>query len=151
LPYFTGNFSNWPQQTKLGGVAPYISSFILNLRPSDVSVISAGRDMFFANVTVAGPGTLEIGAGRNFYQGDHGLLESLGQIFDVDVSNRSSGAGIFVYAGVGPHGPDYSDFAKLYFDPANRGDGVHPLAEQPGKVIKTYDEELIEWLHTRFG
>ncbi len=45
---------------------------------------------------------------------------------------------------------DWADFAKLYLDPANLA-GAEPLADQPGKVAKTYDRELIAWLKQRFG
>src|SRR5262249_26812405 len=42
-----------------------VSSFILNNREDDVSVIAAGRDIWYANVQIAGPGTLDVRAGRN--------------------------------------------------------------------------------------
>ena len=31
------------------------------------------------------------------------------------------------------------------------GAGRHPLAEQPGKVVRTYESELAKWLNERFG
>jgi hypothetical protein len=54
-------------------------------------------------------------------------------------------------AGVGKTGPDYTDFAKLYFNPANQlpADGT-PL-EGSGKVVHAYDQELLAWLQQRFG
>jgi hypothetical protein len=45
---------------------------------------------------------------------------------------------------------DWTGFAKLYLDPANQA-GSGPLADQPGKVAKTYDGELYQWLKNRFG
>jgi hypothetical protein len=50
-------------------------------------------------------------------------------------------------AGVGTHGPDYKDFARLYLDPANLANPSQPLASQPGKVVKTYNSELYAWVH----
>ncbi|QND72832.1 hypothetical protein [Tardiphaga robiniae] len=36
-------------------------------------------------------------------------------------------------------------------DPANQAVVGTPLADQPGKVAKTYQDELIVWLKDRFG
>ena len=54
-------------------------------------------------------------------------------------------------AGVGAAGPDYASLTKLYLDPANQAVVGTPLADQPGKVAKTYQDELIVWLKDRFG
>ncbi|WP_051334972.1 filamentous haemagglutinin family protein [Bradyrhizobium sp. Ai1a-2] len=116
-----------------------------------VSLVKAGRDIIYQSITIAGSGLLDVQAGRNLYQGYYGKLESVGPLFDVNASNRSGGASIWALAGVGPTGPDYAGFAKLYFDPANQlpTDGT-PLAGS-GKVVHTYDQELIDWLHKLFG
>jgi hypothetical protein len=58
-------------------------------------------------------------------------------------------------AGVGAGTPgegqvDWTDFAKLYLDPANLA-GAGPLADQLDKVAKTYNSELVGWLKSRFG
>ena len=45
---------------------------------------------------------------------------------------------------------DWSGFAKLYLDPGNLA-GAGPLADQHGKVAKTYGDELYDWLTERFG
>ena len=47
-----------------------LKGLILNQRPNDVSRIAAGRDILYANVDIAGPGWLEIIAGRNLTQED---------------------------------------------------------------------------------
>lgn len=49
-------------------------------------------------------------------------------------------------AGVGPNGPDYVDFAKLYFSAANQLPSGTPLSGS-GKVAHAYDQELQQ----RFG
>ncbi|WP_229183267.1 filamentous haemagglutinin family protein [Bradyrhizobium oropedii] len=116
-----------------------------------VSLIKAGRDIIYQSVTVAGSGLLDVQAGRNLYQGYYGMLQSVGPLFGANASTRSEGASIWVLAGVGPKGPDYAGFARLYFDPANQlpVDGT-PLAGS-GKVVQTYDQQLIAWLNKMFG
>lgn len=126
-------------------------SVFLNTDPNDVSVLSAGRDILYANVKVGGPGLLDVSAGRNLYQGGHGFLESLGALYDAGAQGLSSGAGITLSAGMGSQGPDYEDFARLYFDPANQSSDGRIGAGDEGKVFKSYDKELAAWLKARFG
>ncbi|MCA6109656.1 filamentous haemagglutinin family protein [Bradyrhizobium cenepequi] len=130
-----------------------LNAFILNNRTTDVSRVSAGRDIIYANVEIAGPGTLEVTAGRNVYQADKGGLTSLGPLV---VGDLRQGADIAVMAGMGAGVPGigsvaWSDFANLYLDRANLADPQRPLAEQPGKVAKTYEKELVQWLADRYG
>lgn len=129
-------------------------NLLLNNNPNDISVVSAGRDILFGNFRVAGPGMLEVTAGRNLYQADKGLLESIGRIgtgISVNAGDRSSGAGISVMAGAGAAGADFTAFARRYLDAANLANPNAPLADQAGKVVKAYDKELLDWLQTRFG
>uniref|UniRef100_Q07NA8 Filamentous haemagglutinin family outer membrane protein n=1 Tax=Rhodopseudomonas palustris (strain BisA53) TaxID=316055 RepID=Q07NA8_RHOP5 len=114
----------------------------------DVSIFSAGRDILFANIDIAGPGALEISAGRNLYQADKGVITSLGAIAAGDTR---PGASIALLAGVGEAGPDYQNLAALYLDPARLAVAGVPLADQPGKVAKTYQKELAAWLQQRYG
>ena len=133
------------------GVGQLASDTFQNLNNSDITEVHAGRDIYFQSITIAGPGLLDIQAGRNITQGYQGVLESVGPQYDIDPTNPSTGAGITVAAGVGANGPDYADFAKLYFDAANQlpGNGT-PLAGS-GKVVHAYDQELLQWLQQRFG
>ncbi|MFG3756934.1 hypothetical protein, partial [Klebsiella pneumoniae] len=103
----------------------------------------------YDSVTVAGPGLLQVQAGRNLYQGYYGALVSAGDL--VNPANSAGGAGVVTLAGVGAGGPDYAAFARLYFNAANQlpGDGT-PLAGS-GKVAHAYDQELLTWLQQRFG
>ncbi|WP_296526397.1 filamentous haemagglutinin family protein [Rhodoplanes sp.] len=114
----------------------------------DVSIMSAGRDILYANIDIAGPGALEISAGRNLYQADKGAITSLGAIASGDTR---PGASIAMLAGVGAAGPDYESLAALYLDPARLAVAGVPLADQPGKVAKTYEKELAAWLKDRYG
>ncbi|ALS67678.1 hypothetical protein AT395_24550 [Pandoraea apista] len=125
-----------------------LPSTFLNQSDSDVSLMQAGRDIIYQSANIVGPGLLQIQAGRNVYQGYYGQLQSMGDV--AHPSNTNGGAGISVLAGVGANGPDYSRFARLYFDPANQLASGLPLADS-GKVVHAYGDELVAWLKRRFG
>ncbi|MFC7286815.1 filamentous hemagglutinin family protein [Herminiimonas glaciei] len=124
------------------------NSLFVHNNDNDISLVQAGRDILYANVQVAGPGTLEISAGRNLTQDAKASVVSLGGLVQGD--NRP-GADIAMMAGGGMNGPDFSAISKLYLDPANQADPGASLASQPGKVVKTYEGELATWLQERFG
>lgn len=144
------NFGRGPGSVLNSGYQP---SLIWNNQPTDISRIQAGRDMFYTDVEIAGPGLLEVTAGRNLYQGDLGRIVSLGLLGDAASSDPSGGAGIAIMAGAGTAGPRYDALAALYLDPANQADlrPGYPLADQPGKVAHVYSEELLQWLTARFA
>jgi filamentous hemagglutinin family protein len=121
--------------------------FVQN-NPNDISIVSAGRDILDSSFNVAGPGTLEITAGRNILMEDVASVTSLGPVVPGDAR---PGASIVMQAGVGAGGPDYVDFVKAYLDPENQAQAGVPLADQAGKVVKTYGDELVVWLGDRFG
>ncbi|OYU90483.1 MAG: filamentous hemagglutinin [Bradyrhizobiaceae bacterium PARB1] len=120
---------------------------IVHSNANDVSVISAGRDIIYANFDIAGPGAIEISAGRNLYQGDRGAITSIGSI----TGDRRPGVSVAMLAGVGASGPDYNAFAARYLDPANLAVSGTPLADQSGKVARTYEKDLTAWLRERYG
>jgi hypothetical protein len=126
-------------------------SLILNNSSSDVSVLSAGNEILFANVDIAGPGNLEISAGGNVYQGAQGAIESIGLIGTPKLKNPDGGAGIIVLAGVSSNGPNWTGFANLYLNPANVADPNLLLTNQPGKVVATYQDQLLNWLRQTYG
>jgi filamentous hemagglutinin family protein len=123
-------------------------NLIVHSNPNDVSIVSAARDIVYANFDIAGPGTLEVSAGRNLYQADKGSITSIGSIA---IGDTRPGASIVMQAGVGVNGPDYAKLASLYLDPAKLALTGTPLADQPGKVAKTYEKELAAWLKERDG
>ncbi len=116
--------------------------------PGDISIVSAGRDIIYSNFKVAGPGTLEVSAGRNILMEDKASITSIGSVVSGD---ERDGASIAMMAGVGAAGADFAALAKLYLDPANQAAAGTPLAEQAGKVAKTYETELVTWLKDRNG
>ena len=101
-----------------GLLVAYLTQWIENLAPGDVSVLEAGRDVNL-NVRVGGPGTLYVQAGRNLIGTSQIVSEGNGD----DNSLPAQGANITVLTGLGGIGagldPDYSAFIKTYFDSAN--------------------------------
>jgi hypothetical protein len=128
-------------------------NLIVHTSADDVSVVQAGRDIRFSTFYIAGPGLLDISAGRDLYMADKGELRSLGPVANGGAGDRSSGAAIAVAAGVGPHGADWTGFAARYLDAANLADPNRALGEQAGKVVRVYGgaTSLAQWLKTEFG
>ncbi|MFC3555455.1 filamentous hemagglutinin family protein [Alcaligenes endophyticus] len=129
---------------------------------NDVSIVEAGRDIILSHFQIAGPGTLEVSAGRHIIMAQQLIdlsqfprrshlvntgLHSLGPIVPGD---HRPGASIAVQAGMGP-GAQWDAFLQHYLDPANAAIVGTPLADQAGKVVKTYHDELITWLEQRYG
>ncbi len=75
---------------RTGGPAP--ADFIMNDGPDDVSIVHAGRDIFFQSIPIAGPDLLDVEAGRNVNQGSLGKLESVGPLVNLNAGNASIGA-----------------------------------------------------------
>lgn len=115
---------------------------------TDISIVSAGRDMLYSSFNVAGPGTLELTAGRNLLMEDKVSVNSLGA---VAAGDSRPGASIVMLAGVGPNGPDYRRFVETYLNPENQLQTGEPLTLLGGKVAKTYERELAGWLAERLG
>ncbi len=142
-----------PLRILAGGDIVNSSGLIVQSDPAEISMIAAGGDILYTNFSIAGPGTLEVSAGGQVYQGNRASLTSLGAIA---LGDRRPGADIVVQAGLGagPRGQgasDFAGFAAQYLDPARAIDPSAALADQPGKVVKTYDAELAQWLRERFG
>ena len=137
-----------PDFTSDGSSATVAGNLIVHARKNDVSVVEAGRDILYANFDVAGPGSLEISAGRNFIQNDRANLTSIGPVVAGD---GRSGASIAVQAGMGARGASYTALLRSYLAPANLAEAATPLSAQAGKVAKTYGVELAAWLSERYG
>ncbi len=153
--------------TQIGNV--YASgNLFLNNTATDVSVISAGRDILSAYAYVIGPGLLEVDAGRNIDQQAYalqaggtstqelsfGTFKSLGDDYLAGATPAlTGGAGIAVLAGIGAAGPDYTAFADLYFNPANQANLALPItaAANQGKVQQVYTPQLVAWLQANYG
>ncbi|QWA10751.1 filamentous hemagglutinin family protein [Sodalis ligni] len=155
-----------PVQILAGGDIVDLKGLILQNDPNDVSAIAASGNIIeagagtidftsetqVAGLQIAGPGTLEISAGKNLYQGSSAAIESIGPLVAGD---QRPGASVVLQAGLGAGTPgegqvDWTAFARLYLDPANLA-GPGALADQPGKVAKTYNGELVGWLRDSFG
>ncbi|MDI2595413.1 filamentous hemagglutinin family protein [Pseudomonas sp. 681] len=116
--------------------------------PRAVSRISAGRDILYSSFDIAGPGTLEIDAGRNILMEDRASITSIGPVLAGD---HRPGASLVLQAGAGTQGPDYGTFIARYLDPQHLASPGMTLGEQPGKVVKTYGEDLQAWLTLGYG
>lgn len=114
----------------------------------DVSRVSAGRDILYSSFDIAGPGTLDINAGRNILMENRASITSLGSIVAGDLR---PGASVVLQAGAGAQGPDYTKFIARYLNPQNLADPNASLNGQPGKVVKTYLDELQSWLTLGYG
>ena len=133
------------------------SGLFFDNNPTDISVVSAGNNIYYANATVSGPGLLEVSAGGNIDQTDTGTpgspdpstLVSVGYLVDKTVATQNAGAGITVTAGVTAGSINLAGFAQLYFDAAHLADPVTPLQDQPGKVERTYQDQLLGFLQGR--
>ncbi|MFC4253990.1 filamentous hemagglutinin N-terminal domain-containing protein [Altererythrobacter xixiisoli] len=127
------------------------SNLFVHNDATDVSMVQAGRDIRFSSFNIAGPGTLEITAGRSIVMEDVASVTSLGPIF---IGDTRPGASISMMAGMA-NGVDWGAIRTRYLDPANllvaNPDGQMPPLEGSGKVAKVYDAELGVWLKDRYG
>ncbi len=97
-----------------------------NLTPGDVTAVSAGRDVIYPQgrstggvieaddngLVVAGPGELQVAAGRNVDLGTSNGITTIGSQQNTALS--SGGAGVSVEAGIGYAAPTYTDFIHQY-------------------------------------
>ncbi|WP_085683942.1 MULTISPECIES: filamentous hemagglutinin family protein [unclassified Pseudomonas] len=114
----------------------------------DVSRVSAGRDILYSSFDIAGPGLLDVNAGRNILMEDRASITSLGPIVQGD---GRTGASVVLQAGIGAQGADYGRFIARYLNRDNLADANLSLAAQPGKVVKNYLDELQSWLTLGYG
>ncbi len=126
-------------------------NIFLNLSGTDISTVTAGRDIIESSFDIAGPGNLVVQAGRNYEALAQGVIDSIGPLFDIDPSNRDDGAAVTLLAGVGA-GPDYTSFADQFLDPASalvlsNTNGVNVA----GTVVQGEDAALYSWLQQNAG
>jgi filamentous hemagglutinin family protein len=126
--------------------SPSAPSVFLNLDPDNVTSVTAGRDILESSLNIAGPGTMLVQAGRNVYQANQGVLDSVGPLYDINPDNRDGGAGITVIAGTGATGPDYAAFANLYLNP----DSTLKL-QDASAIIAENDALLLSYLQANDG
>ncbi len=126
-------------------VANTTPGFILNDSPTDVSVMSAGHDIIYSSLQVAGPGLLLVTAGGNIYEGSNGAFQSLGPVFNINQNDRGSGAGITIMAGIGSNGPDYAVFANAYLNPNDPSTLLAGMSDY-SQIVQQNDAALESWL-----
>ncbi|WHQ43790.1 filamentous haemagglutinin family protein [Alcaligenes faecalis] len=144
----TGGVSSTTSLISDSSSARVSGNLIVHSHANDVSVVEAGRDIYYARFNIAGPGTLEVSAGRSIVQHDKASLTSIGPVVAGD---SRPGASILVQAGQTASTTNYAGFLVQYLDTANLAETGVPLADQSCKVVKTYESELVEWLDERYG
>ncbi len=96
---------------------------VQNLLPSDVSTITAGRDIYYGlvrgavndnGIEVDGPGQLMLAAGRNIDLGTSDGITSQGD--EVNTALADTGASITALAGLNGQTPDYDAFSQKYVE-----------------------------------
>ncbi|HEY4209979.1 MAG TPA: filamentous hemagglutinin family protein [Steroidobacteraceae bacterium] len=119
-----------------------------NLRPSDVTVVSAGRDINYpitrnengaivpgvGEISLDGPGSLQLTAGRNFNLGTSDGVTTRGNL--VNPALPQGGADVTVLAGApgGPLAPQYDAVIAKYVDSSD-----------------TYDKQLVAFVEKALG
>lgn len=133
-----------PAEVNGAGGGRSTGNLIVHSRPDEISQVSAGRDIRLSTFNIAGPGLLEVSAGRNLYGSGPGVgqlyqesaFNSIGNV-DPAARMRDGGASIALIAGAGAQGPNYQGLLTRYL--------------QPGAALKNYGSELNLWLSQRFG
>ncbi|MFW0758573.1 filamentous hemagglutinin family protein [Pseudomonas sp. H11T01] len=137
-----GTYTN-VSATVSGADGQSTGNLIVHSRADDISIVSAGRDIRLSTFNIAGPGLLEVSAGRNLYGAGSGVAQvyqeggfnSIGNA-DSRATVNEGGASISLIVGAGAQGPNYQGLLSRYL-----GQGA----------IKNYSADLTQWLRERFG
>jgi filamentous hemagglutinin len=108
-----------------------------NLSASDTTLIAAGRDITYPTATgkisVGGPGSVDIFAGRNLDLGVSQGITTIGDLEDANLST-SAGADLTIAVGYGSQGADYASFLSTIIAPST-----------------TYQSELVSYVEGQTG
>jgi hypothetical protein len=117
-----------------------------NLAPSDTTLISAGRDIDYTNservgVSVGGPGSLDIFAGRNLSLGVSPGILTTGNLANANLPS-AQGADITLAVGYGSQGADYTSFLSDIIAPSStyQAQLVSYVESQSGATRLTYSQ-----------
>jgi filamentous hemagglutinin family protein len=124
-----------------------------NLNPSDLTLVSAGRDVFdqagsagqLGTIQVAGPGQLDVLAGRDVNLGFSGGIQTVGNTPNPNLPT-AAGANLTVMAGLG-QAPDTAAFVADIITPdtVNQGLLVAYVEGLTGQSGLTYTAALTEF------
>ena len=114
-----------PAQINAGRDIRNVSLINQNLDVADITLLSAGRDLRYLNsilsrssaskygeIRVAGPGEVQVLAGRNIDLGDQKGIQTIGSIRNPALDDN--GARLLVMAGLGNQGMDLDNFYQQY-------------------------------------
>ena len=110
-----------------------------------MSLVQAGRDILHSSFMVAGPGVMEISAGRNLLMEDKASVVSLGPVAPGDTRAAPPSRCRPAPAREGRT----MRASSRAISATNRRSG-RPLLDQ-GLPFKTYEAELLLWLTQRYG
>ena len=93
-----------------------------NVSPTDTTVITAGRDVEYTTssrvaISVGGPGSLDVFAGRNLNLGISPGIVTTGNLGDANLPS-AQGANITLAVGYGSQGADYASFLSGIITPS---------------------------------
>ena len=98
---------------------------------------------------MAGPGLLDVVAGRNLVQEDRASIVSVGPALRGD---KRPGADIAITAGAGAAGPDYDALGKRYLDRPIAPWPARPWPASPARWWShAYERELADWLRVKMA
>jgi filamentous hemagglutinin family protein len=108
-----------------------------NTSPADTTLITAGRDIVYngssSGMSVGGPGSFDIFAGRNVNLGISGGITTTGDLSNANLAT-AQGADLTLAVGYGTAGADYSSFLTNIIDPS-----------------ATYQGQLVDYVQTQTG
>jgi hypothetical protein len=142
----SGIWSAKPVQVSAGRDVVNLNLIAQNLASSDVTSVTAGRDITYpqartsqgnilanANqITVDGPGELQLSAGRDVNLGTSAGVTTRGNLANPELA--SVGASVSIDAGTGGGAPQYAAFISQYIDGSD-----------------DFDQELISFVQTTTG
>ncbi len=146
-----------------GALSTASGNLFLNNSALSISTVFAGRDILGSYFYVGGPGLLAVEAGRNIQQIgyaapgapellNYGSIKSLGSLLTGAPVSLTGGASIELGAGLGA-GLTYTDFANLYFNPANQANLALLITDpaNKNKVQQVYATQLVTFLQQNYG
>ncbi|RZN36173.1 hypothetical protein [Bradyrhizobium sp. Leo121] len=120
-----------------------------NLHRTDTTWLEAGNDIINADLSVEGPGSVLLTAGRDVYNprtvsiGNRRFDSNNRPITGTDIRGLpADGASIDVIAGLNGKSPDYTAFVAAYLDPAK-------VAAMPAYLTTTVDGQIVPHRQSR--
>jgi filamentous hemagglutinin len=138
IPTMRANEQTW---LRAGKDIRNVTLDLRNLHRTDTTWLEAGNDIINADLSVEGPGSVLLTAGRDVYNprtvsiGNRRFDDKNRPIVGTDILGLpADGASIDVIAGLNGKLPSYDAFLKAYIDPANLGSMPDYLGLTPAEA-----------------